>query len=383
MYYPLLLFFVVNLLFYSWIGVFHSAVPFNRYQYHTSANHYIQDPRADGKSFSLINALGQYDSQWYLKIADTGYPDHPPFVFKENIKVMDGLLYNFFPLFPLSIVVVNFLIHNVQLSAFIVNNLILLAIVYSLYYVVSIWFSKKAAFRTILLIMLFPFSVFLRGYYSESLRLLLFIWFCYGLTQKKYLVSAISVGLLCITSGISLLLLPFYYGVLLGNRKKISVQKIFLYAIAAVIPFILWMVFCYVRTGDPFIFVATRAAWQRPSGFARFYNIRLILDFPWLPIFSFYGSRMDVLLILLTICITFLSKSILPKVVWLATIVFAFTPLLVQDSVSFARFSSVFFPFFVYLAVALNKKYYVLLVCLFSIGLLVSSVYFINWYWIE
>jgi hypothetical protein len=383
MYYPLLLFTLVNLVFYSWIGVFHSAVPFSNYQYHNNANHYIQDPRVSAKSFSLINALGQYDSQWYLKIADKGYPVHPHFVFTESTRSMEGLLYNFFPLFPLGIAVVNVVLHNVQLSAFTINNLILIAIVYSLYFVVSGWFSKKVALQTILLVMIFPFSVFLRGYYSEGLRLLLFIWFCYGLTQKKYFLSAISVGLLCITSGISLLLLPFYYGVLVFNRKKIPLPNICLYAIVAAIPFLLWMGFCYIHTGDPFIFVATRVAWQRPSGFALFHNIWLLFDFPWLPVLSFYGSRMDVLVILLSLCLTILSKNALPKVVWWTTIIFVFSPLLVQDSVSFARFSSVFFPFFVYLSVVLNKKYYILLVCFFFIGLLVSSLYFINWYWIE
>ena len=365
MYYPLLLFTLVNLIFYSWIGVFHSVVPFSNYQYHNNANHYIQDPRASGKSFSLINALGQYDSQWYLEIADKGYPDHPRFVFKESIRSMDGLLYNFFPLFPLSIAVVNVVINNVQLSAFILNNFILLAIVYSLYFVVSKWFSQKVALQTILLVMIFPFSVFLRGYYSEGLRLLLFIWFCYGLTQKKYFLSAVSVGLLCVTSGISLLLLPFYYGVLVFNRKKIPLQKIWLYALVAAIPFLLWMVFCYAHTGDPFIFVATRAAWQRPSGFALFYNIRLLFEFPWLPVLSFYGSRMDVLFILLAICVTFLSKSVLPKVIWWATIVFAFSPLLVQDSVSFARFSSVFF-LFLYIFLLFLTKSIIFFLCVFS-----------------
>jgi hypothetical protein len=318
-----------------------------------------------------------------LKIADKGYPDHPRPWFNDTAKEMDGLLYNFFPFYPLCIAVINFVFHNIQLSAFILSNLILLAIVYSLYFVVSQWFSKKIALKTILLIMIFPFSIFLRGYYTEGLRLLLFIWFFYGLTEKKFFLSAISVGLLCITNGISLLLLPFFYGVLLFYRKRIGLQKIFLYASIAVIPFLAWMFFCYIHTGDPLIFIKTLSAWVKPPIFPLFYNIGLIFSFPWLPAVSFYGSRMDVLCILLSICVTFLSKSVLPKIVWFATIVVAFFPLLVQDSVSFARFSSVFFPFFVYLSVVLNKKYYVLLVCFFFIGFLVSSLFFINWYWIE
>ncbi len=381
--YPLLFFLSVNLFLYSWIGAFHSVVHFNKFEYLTSANHYLQDPRINGGNFSLINSLGQYDSQWYLKIADKGYPDHPKGPIKEQRKIMHTLLYNFFPLYPLCIAVINFFIRNVQLSAFILSNSILLACVYSLYFVVSRWFTKKIALKTILLILLFPFGIFLRGYYSEGLRLLLFIWFCYGLAQKKHMLSAISVGLLCVTSGISLLLLPFYFGVVWFYRKSLSLQKMLVYGLLAIIPFLLWMSFCYIHTGDFLIFIKTRYAWERPHIFPLFYNIFLLFIFPRLPFRDFYSSQIDVLSILVTVCIAFLSKNVLSKVVWLAAIILAFSPLLVQDSVSFARFSSVFFPFFVYLAVVLRKQYYILLVYFFCAGLLVSSLYFVNWYWIE
>lgn len=370
-------------MFFSWIELFHSAVPFNNSQYSSIANHYINDQRINGEQFSLLNALGQYDSQWYLKIADKGYPDHPPTLNKKSGETMDTLLYNFFPLFPMTIGFANIFFHNVQLSAFILNNLILLAIVYSLYFIVAKWFSRSIAVKTIFLIMLFPFSVFLRGYYSEGLRLLLFIWFCYGLTEKRYLLSAISVGLLCITNGISLLLVPYYYGFLILNRRRISFFKILLYFFIAVAPFLLWMIFCFIHTGNPFIFVATRAAWIRPSIFPFFYNIKLMLNFQRLPLLGVYNSQLDVLFIFLALCLTYLSENFLPKIVWYATIILVVSPLFVQDSISYARFSVVLFPFFVYLAAALKNKYYIILVCIFFVGLLISSLYFINWYWIE
>jgi hypothetical protein len=205
------------------------------------------------------------------------------------------------------------------------------------------------------------------------------------LERKNYFLAAITVGLLGVTSGISLLLLPFYYGVLWYSRKRkdLSLQKILLYVGISALPFFLWGLFCYIHTGNPFIFVETRDAWYRPPFFPFFYNIELIFRYPWLPTIALYGSKLDVMCIVVTLCVTYLSKSVLPKVVWLATIVLAFSPLLVQDSISFARFITVLFPFFVYLAVALKKNYYIMLVCLFTVGLLFSSLYFINWYWIE
>lgn len=348
-----------------------------------NANHYIPDPRINGGNFSLINALGQYDGQWYLKIASQGYPDHPASFTKDSKKEMGELLYNFFPLYPISIAIVNFFVRNIETSAFITNNLLLLGSVYSIYFVVSQWFSKKVALKTIVLILLFPFSIFLRGYYAEALRLLLFIWFCYGLWKKNFLIAALNVGLLCVTSGISLFLLIFYLGVLWINRKKFTLLKLLLYFGIACLPFLLWMSFCYLHTGDALIFVKTRYAWSRPPFFPLLYNVILIFIFPFLPVRNFYGSQLDVYCIIVTLSLVFLSKRTLPKIVWLATIVQALAPLLVQDSISFARFITILFPFFAYLAVTLNKKYYVILLFVFIVGLLVSSLYFINWYWIE
>lgn len=381
--YPLYFFLFINLFIFSWINLMHGIVPFNRQEYLYNANHYIPDPRISGGNFFLINALAQYDSQWYLKIANQGYPDHPTSFLKDQKKEMGELLYNFFPLYPLSISLVNFFIRNIEISAFITNNLFLLGAVYSIYYVVSRWYSKNIALKTIFLILLFPFSIFLRGYYSESMRLLIFIWFCYGLSKKNYLISAIMVGLLSVTSGISIFLLIFYLIVIWINRKKITLVNKILYFAIACLPIILWMLYCYLQTGDPAIFVLTRYDWIRPPFFPLLYNIILIFEYPFLHAISLYGSQLDVYCIILSLCVAYLSKRVLPKLVWLATIVQAFSPLLVQDSISFARFITILFPFFVYLSIVLNRKYYIILLSVFTVGLLISSLFFINWYWIE
>src|SRR5579864_8541163 len=139
--YPLLIFISVNLLLYSWIGTFHSLIPFSKSEYLHNANHYIQDPRINGGNFSLVNALGQYDAQWYLRIADKGYPTHPQLPIQVNNRTTGGLVYNFFPLYPFCIALVNFFIRNVQISAFIISNLLLLTSVCSLYFVITQWFS--------------------------------------------------------------------------------------------------------------------------------------------------------------------------------------------------------------------------------------------------
>ena len=380
----LLLFIFSNVLLYAWMQSFHSLIPFSLLEYQRNASHYQQDPRVTGGSFSLLTALGQYDSQWYLKIADQGYPRNPK---KENIldtQTMGALSYNFFPLLPLIIAGVSCFIQDVVLSAFIVSNSLLLAIFVSLYYVLTRWFSRSVALKTIFLLSLFPFSIFLRGYYAEGLRLLLFIWFCFGLQERRFLLASICVGLLSITSGITLFLVPYFLLILVVflKDKKIPMRSFFLLSTLALIPFALWMLFCFMQTGNPLYFVETRYAWYRPE-FPLFHNLLLLFQLPFLPPRGFYGSQIDVLMIWLVLLGIWRSRNVLPSFVWLSTSVLAITPLFLQDSIAFARFTPVLFPLFVYLALSLRNRYYFPLLMGSIIGLYGLSLLFVNWYWIE
>ncbi|HSW87543.1 MAG TPA: hypothetical protein VLG12_00075 [Candidatus Saccharimonadales bacterium] len=377
------LFLLLNISLYLFIYFFHAAIPFSTFDYTYNANHYKQDSRMVHKKFSFINALGQYDAQWYLKIAEQGYPNHPDKL-SVTKKMTGGLNYNFFPLLPVLIACVNVITKNIELSGFLVSNSILIAIFFSLYFVISRWFSRKVAVKTIFLLFLFPFSIFLRSYYTEGLRLLLFIWFCFGIQERKFTIAAVSVGLLTITSGITLFLLPYFLILLYILRKAyaLSSKKLLYLGIIAISPLFLWMLFCFLQTQNPVYFVTTRFAWYRPA-FPLLHNIMLLFLLPWLPLRSFYGSQIDVLFILIMIVVACLSRKILPPFVWLTTLVLAFTPLIVQDSISFARFTSVLFPFFAYLGYVLKRKYYMFFLLTATIGLLGVSLLFINWYWIE
>ena len=75
--YVLIAFIILNLFLYLFIILFNHKVPFNENSYYQNAHHYLQDQKVLGNKFSLINALGQYDSQWYLKIASAGFPKNP------------------------------------------------------------------------------------------------------------------------------------------------------------------------------------------------------------------------------------------------------------------------------------------------------------------
>jgi hypothetical protein len=379
-----LVFISLNIFLYVWLDVFHGLLPFSKQEYLYNANHYKIDPRIQGEKFSLINALGQYDSQWYLKIADKGYPIHPISNPHETTKTMGGIMYIFFPLLPIMIAGLNLVVHNVEVSGFIFSNIILAALFSSIYYVVSRWFSETIAVKTIFLIMLYPFSIFLHGYYTEGLRLLFFIWICYFIQKKNYLPAAILIGLSCVTSGIALFLVPFFVILLWFSYtdKHLSFKKMLWYTVITGVPFLLWLIYCYVQTGNPVYFLNAFRAWERPV-FPLLHNIGLIFTFPFLPARSFYGSQIDVLCIIFSILAAIFSRKVLPPMIWFMTLIFAFTSLFLQDSAAFARFTVVFFPYFVYLATVLKGKYYIATLFLFTAMLLFVSLGYINWYWIE
>lgn len=129
-------FVVFNILLYFLLTIFHKAVPFHKSNYVYNAHHFLQDERVnDLSNFSFLRAMGQYDAQWYLKIAKTGYPESPKVIEITDKSEMDALTYAFFPLFPLMVRTVDLIINNIELSAFLLVNTLMLANFGSIYFV--------------------------------------------------------------------------------------------------------------------------------------------------------------------------------------------------------------------------------------------------------
>ncbi len=383
--YPFIAFLCTNFLLFSWIYFFHSAVPFSELDYRYNAHHYIQDTRKTENRFSLLNALGQYDSQFYLLNADRGYTYRPKKFSQNEPMIVEGLTYVFFPLYPALVAILNTGIRDIELSAFLMSNFLLLLICFSLYYVTSQWFSKTVAKKTLLLFLVFPFGIFLRGYYSEGIRMLLLIWFCYALTQKRWVLAGVTVGFMGITNGSALSLLPFYWCVLAYQwfRKRMTLQKGVLLLLLSAVPFLGWMLFCYIQTGDPIYFFWNLEKWGKPPVFPLIYNASLIIMMMELPVRAFHASQLDVMMVVIVSCLLYLSYRTLPKIVWGATLVVFLTHLALQDTISTLRYTLVLFPLYIYLAKVLRGWQFWLLWGIFVCGMLWVSLVYVNWYWVE
>src|SRR5258708_1533325 len=377
-------FILTNFFLYIFIFLFHIAIPFNSTIYISGAHHYVTDPRVHKGKFDFLRSLGAFDAQWYLRITDKGYPKHPKIIDISQVKFMDGLNYAFFPLYSSLVSLPNHLIHNSELSAFSIGNLFLIINFFSLYYVVTKYYSSNIAIKTIFLLFLYPFSIFYRSYFTEGLYLFLLLWFSYALFKQKWFLSAICLGFLNITKGNGFLINVFFLYLLWKCvfQYKISWAKAGIITLTIFLPFLCWIVFCYIQTGNPLYFYIVRSQWFNQGVFNIFYNTYLVTQFFSLPWHNFLYSKIDVLSVVIAGFLLYKSKKTLYPVLWWIALCLWLTPLLSTSLMSFSRYQSVSFPLYIYLAQILKGKRFYVVSGIFFAFLLWVSLLFVNWYWI-
>src|SRR4029079_19651547 len=122
----LTLFVFINVGLYFFIYGFHSLIPFDKHDYFIWYHHYFVDQSSIDQPFNFFRAIDISDAPWYLRIASEGYPKNPQVVDISKKTIMDGLSYAYFPVYPLLLSFVNFLIQDIELTAFYVANLLLI-----------------------------------------------------------------------------------------------------------------------------------------------------------------------------------------------------------------------------------------------------------------
>lgn len=383
----LISFILLNILLYVFIYLFHNLIPLNQTNYLYSTHHYFEDPKVTGGQFNFLRSLGQYDAQWYLKIASDGYAKDPKDIPLDQYRgSWEVLSYAFFPLYPLILSIVNLPFQNIELTAFIISNVLMIINFASLYYVVSKLFNEQIAKRTCFLLFLFPFSLFFRSYFTEGLFLLLLIWFSYFFISRKYIYSALLLGLMTITRPNGLFLIPLFCFFLLKEAKtffSFLIKSIPLTILIA-LPLLGWIYLNFYNTNDPFYFYSVQGSW--------FYNENIftplktnferLSNFITLPIHQFHVSKIDFLMVFASIFILLKSKKFLKGKLWSIALFLSVIPLLIKDTQSYSRYVSIVFPFFIYLAIKLRNTSYGVILGIFSTLLFITALYFINWYWI-
>jgi Mannosyltransferase (PIG-V) len=237
------------------LGVSH-RVPVTRLLYFSAGHHYQMDPRITEGRVDFLSIWIYSDAEWYLSIAANGYPNteqmakaaaehnalkgypyrfargDPAAPYRKYTEWDKDAKYAFFPLYPLSIAALHSFL-PLHVAAFVGANAISAFAFLALYALVLEYFSDKGlAFRSLLLLMFYPFSVFYQAYYSEGLFLLLAVLSFYFLKKGRVGLSVLCGALLALTRPtgavivVPLLVLAIKQGLPAPNRATKRAEKL-------------------------------------------------------------------------------------------------------------------------------------------------------------
>jgi hypothetical protein len=152
-----------------------------------------------GAGDALFSPLARWDAAWYLDIAASGYP------------AADAARPAFFPLYPLLVRVVGELGGGTPgallIAAYAVSLLALLAALVLLHRLTELELGRPVARSTLLLLSVFPASLFLGAPYSESLFLLCAVGAFLAARHDRFALAGLAAAAASATRSAGVLLL--------------------------------------------------------------------------------------------------------------------------------------------------------------------------------
>jgi len=322
-------------------------------------------PHSGKFEYNFWYSLANWDGGHYLGIARTGY--------SQNFQ------YAFFPLYPLTIKVLTFATGNYLLSAILISLVSTFLGLNILYKLVSLDFNKKIAEKVILALLFFPTSFFLLTAYSEGLFFLFSISAFYFLRQNKLFWATVAAALASATRLVGL-------AVVLGLFVEVwSIQKFSRknwYLIFAPLGFVIYCVFLYLQTGDPFYFLTAENYWQRTLSTP-------VVGF-WEALKNLAGGNLtqinilfDLIFAIFGVGFAIRAFRFLPSSFAVYSLLSVGIPLFSPTLSSIPRFLLPVFPIFILMA--LIKNSYIQLIFQIS-GILLLATFvglFVNGYWVS
>ena len=224
--------------------------------------------RAPSGRFSVhawLDLWGQWDTGWYLNIAEHGYS---PFTSSDPGSVGQAN-YAFFPLYPLlarALAAACFL--PVFVAGLLIANACLLWASTVLYEIVEHEYGAITAGRALAFFFVFPSNFLCSAFLSESLYLLLVLLCFRAALKERWLQLAVFGLLIGLTRPPAVCLAPALLYEYLRRRnfewRSVGWQVLAI-ASVAVGP-LLFVLFVRHLTGDAGAFFRTQAAWGRHSG---------------------------------------------------------------------------------------------------------------------
>lgn len=156
------------------------------------------------------NSWARWDGSHYLYLAEHWYTalgDEANFIV-------------FFPLYPLILKPIIFILGNAALSGIVSSVVLFLLGTFFFYKLVALDYSERVASYAVIALAIFPTSYFFNSPYTESLFLLIFSLAMYTARQNKWILAGITAGLGVVTRPFGFLVLPAIITEWLLNKER-------------------------------------------------------------------------------------------------------------------------------------------------------------------
>ncbi len=373
------------------------------HDYQHNYHHHRLSPRLEEpRRFEFFELWTASDAQWYLSIAESGYPSRNEFDDdgvtprpKLIAQTDTRLKYVFFPMWPAVIRAANLLFKNAEAAGFVMANLCSLAAMISLYQFLLRRASASIAFWSVVLLASSPMGLFYCVPFTESLFLLLAVCVFMASEKRRWLIAGSLIGLAGITrpNGIFLMIVPvtFFLAEAVRQRRwQWQNAKHLGWLAVVVVPLAAHVAFCAAKTGDPFYF-ATASEWWGYNQLKPLENlvhptVESFRDFRDMPWHGTHRSKVDFMVLALSCILAAVGLRVLPAHYTAYAAVAIVVPLLTKDLMSFSRYMVTAWPLF-HLPVVLIREEHRrwvlgLVVALFLVAQMMNMALFVNWHWV-
>lgn len=294
----------------------------------------------------LLDIWGQWDTGWYLPIAQYGY----------SAEFMNGnqATYGFFPLYPILMKVVGSVFGSPYIGGILVSNICLFVSCYFLYKLVKIDADEQTAKSSIKYLFLFPTAFIFSAVLSESLFVALAITSFYFARKEKWFYMGLCAFGATLTRSIGIfIIIPLLWEYLASKQfqlKKIRFDLFYFLLIPLGIG--LFAVFNKLLTGDALAFMHIQeTGWGHhlTNPFAMIIGSLASNNF-----YFFSHALFGAVLILIVL----LNWKKIRMSYWIYSLIFLVIPLMSGQTTLFGylRYALAAFPIFILCAVVTNKK---------------------------
>jgi hypothetical protein len=329
------------------------------------------------------NMLARWDTAFYHSIATAGYRWDPGVFQHDNIV--------FFPLYPLLMRAGGMLVGSPLLAGLIISLVSFAGAVALLHRLAALELGESYAMPVVALLSAYPFALFFSAVYTESLFLLATVGAFYAMRRGRLAlvaVAGIAAGLTRPNGWwLSLPLLwmaattvPSREGASEGARSAAWRRHALLAAMAPIVGAAVFSLYTLAAFGDALAWIHGQAAWGFPLLGRRAAPdpIRTGPDtlVHYTEVLAWTGN-IEAFLIATAAIRPITRRLGVPYGLWI--VVNIFPPLAAHLFISIGRFTSVLFPMFFWLAIAIPRPKVWRVVAVFAVLQAVFAVWFFLW----